>query len=525
MASRRAVMRKTDSRQAKPQESELVRISVSDFGPIADGVVELRPLTIFVGPSNAGKTYFATLIYSLHRTLSGFKSPISPHWSHPYRFYVPTIPKTLSESDKDQIFTFIKVLFGRTRQVKWSYLPDIISQELTDTFGGAGIEDELSRCFDLTDLNQLIYTHSTLRRAKISVTVRNHLLDNWKIKFRIGEDQFSTSTDIEDLFLFTNRRFRSRSLNRLIRDFGKLENASKHFDELTQRFGLSEFLEHFSFEMQSSFQQLEPRSIHYLPAARSGIMQSHRVIASSLVSRSTRAGVEQFREIPTFSGPLADFMERLLLFKQRSKNQARFQQFEEIAESLELETLAGRIVGRSVVPGTYPEFVYRPSSATSDIRLSRASSMVSELAPIVLFLRGVVSLNSTVVIEEPEAHLHPAAQAQIAKTLARMVRAGLRVVVTTHSDWLLKEIANLLREGLLEGRGCRESKNAPISKFLRRSEVGVWLFRRSDGGSIVEEIPFNTSESLEPQEYEDVEEELYNRAASLQNRLEEENRR
>ena len=39
------------------------RISVTNFGPIKSGSVDLRPLTVFVGPSNTGKTYFAILIY------------------------------------------------------------------------------------------------------------------------------------------------------------------------------------------------------------------------------------------------------------------------------------------------------------------------------------------------------------------------------------------------------------------------------------------------------------------------------
>ena len=47
-----------------------VQISATNFGPIVSGTVDLRPLTVFVGPSNTGKTYFATLIYASHR-LSG----------------------------------------------------------------------------------------------------------------------------------------------------------------------------------------------------------------------------------------------------------------------------------------------------------------------------------------------------------------------------------------------------------------------------------------------------------------------
>ena len=49
-----------------------LRISIRDFGPVAEGNVELRPLTVFVGPSNTGKTYLAILIYALHRVFGGF---------------------------------------------------------------------------------------------------------------------------------------------------------------------------------------------------------------------------------------------------------------------------------------------------------------------------------------------------------------------------------------------------------------------------------------------------------------------
>jgi hypothetical protein len=167
--------------------------------------------------------------------------------------------------------------------------------------------------------------------------------------------------------------------------------------------------------------------------------------------------------------------------------------------------------------------VYRPWETEKDIRLTRASSMVSELAPVVLFLRSIVDRGDMLVIEEPEAHLHPAAQTQMAVSLARMVRAGVRVVVTTHSDWLLQQIGNLMREGELGEKTGESTEEGSLPSSLRPSDVGVWLFRR-DGtseGSTVEEIKFNRIEGVEPSGYEDVAEELYNRSADLQNRLEE----
>lgn len=42
-------------------------LTVADFGPIEQAEVALRPFTVFVGPSNTGKSYLAILLYVLHR--------------------------------------------------------------------------------------------------------------------------------------------------------------------------------------------------------------------------------------------------------------------------------------------------------------------------------------------------------------------------------------------------------------------------------------------------------------------------
>ncbi len=99
----------------------------------------------------------------------------------------------------------------------------------------------------------------------------------------------------------------------------------------------------------------------------------------------------------------------------------------------------------------------------------------------------------------------------------------MRVVVTTHSDWLLKEFGNLIREGELRENSDEPMSAVSPSSSLRPSEVGVWLFRKdgTSSGSTVEEIPFDRSEGVEPEDYEDVAEALYNRSATLQNRFEE----
>ena len=103
-------------------------------------------------------------------------------------------------------------------------------------------------------------------------------------------------------------------------------------------------------------------------------------------------------------------MQELILYKEGARSDDGINL---LADALESDVLNGQIIMKPSPTG-YPEFLYRPQATEQDMRLNRSSSMVSELAPLVLFLRGVISPGDTLIIEEPEAHLHPAAQTQMA---------------------------------------------------------------------------------------------------------------
>lgn len=58
------------------------------------------------------------------------------------------------------------------------------------------------------------------------------------------------------------------------------------------------------------------------------------------------------------------------------------------------------------------------------------------LPVITALLLGAITPNSLVVIENPEAHLHPRGQTEMARLISLCVEAGVQVVVETHSDHL-----------------------------------------------------------------------------------------
>ena len=475
--------------RAKTHNTPKAEISVRNFGPIAEADLDLRPLTVFVGQSNTGKTYLSMLIYALHRIFEGFSSfPLS----HTLRLlgglpYDPPVNKKelleqFKKANWDQPFKFSDLPHGVRKRAQTSLN--------TPHFFGPSLKTELLRCFDLDSLSALIRSPNDQNdNITISLKVNEANQNLWSLRIGAMEPEIILGDgDInENAIIFPADQLPSTSLT--------------NSDDTTTL--LSEYRRY-------------AEKPYYLPAARSGIMQSQRVIASSLVARSTRAGLET-SEIPTLSGVVADFMEKLILYEERTRLKERAKPndgMNHIAKALENNVLNGQIVMKPSPTG-YPEFLYRPQGTGQDMRLTRSSSMVSELAPLVLFIRGLIRPGDTLIIEEPEAHLHPAAQAQMAATLARLVRAGVKVLVTTHSDFMLQEIGNLMRVGMLKEKGALKKET---NDWLSPEEVGAWHFQKDQP---VKEIQFDHTVGIEPEDYEDVAESLYNRWAGLQNRIEE----
>ncbi len=478
------------SETKKPETSEMpkypnVEIAVKNFGPIAEATIDLRPLTVFVGPSNTGKTYFSTLIYVLDGVFTG-------HSKFPGRFKRLGVHgfKDLLNQNWDAIRSILKKLNTSDQSIKFSDLPPEIRASLeSDLKDPESTANELKRCFDLNSITELIRLKNGQRsEMNVSLEVRRENQRLWNFNIEgCGSNLAVHGSVNEDLMIYNKDSL--------------ISHAHKELD-------IDDLFFWAAIELD---RHREKR--FYLPAARSGIMQSHRVIASSLVERATRGGLAPL-EIPTFSGVVADFMQQLILYE---KSETPNKEIHHLADALESDVLAGQILMKPT-PSGYPEFLYRPHTTGEEIRLTRAASMVSELAPVVLFLRGGIRPGDTLIIEEPEAHLHPGAQTEIALTLAGLVRAGVRVVVTTHSDWFLKEIANLIRIGELKRKGVQKVEKMTPVPWLLPEEVGTWWFQK---GGIVKHIPFDPTEGIEPTDYEDVADKLYDRSVNLQDLLEE----
>ena len=93
-----------------------------------------------------------------------------------------------------------------------------------------------------------------------------------------------------------------------------------------------------------------------------------------------------------------------------------------------------------------------------DIPLHIASSSARGLSDLYFYLRHVASRNDVLFIDEPETHLDTANQVMLAHVISRLVRSGLKVLVSTHSDYMIKEVNNLVMLDHLHRNGGSSPK-------------------------------------------------------------------
>jgi hypothetical protein len=88
---------------------------------------------------------------------------------------------------------------------------------------------------------------------------------------------------------------------------------------------------------------------------------------------------------------------------------------------------------------------------------------ISQVLPVIV--QGLlVPRGGIYMVQQPELHLHPDAQAAMADYFIHLVEAGVRVIVETHSEYLLLRLRRRLAEAESRGRLKRTGPTQRISK-------------------------------------------------------------
>ena len=509
-----------------PQNNNL-KLSVTNFGPIAEAEIDFRPLTVFVGPSNTGKSYLALLIYTLHRFFNG--DATGPKLGVRESTFRRCNIDDMTLEDTDQMVNWMLNSLPELNDAKTSItvpppVTHMVRPALTLQQFARALPRDILRCFGIGSLERIIRHGNTPETfIMISRHAKNHFggTDVFKYGLIVNE---ATMKDIELELVNANffANIPTEATLRITRDA-----IAHHFDDDISRISSlfatprlrpwvlnQEFGSILADLVGSSIVAPLTRSAYYLPAGRTSLMHHLRIMISSVVSSASHVTFETQQVQPGLSGVVSDFLQQLINLDDDWDEPSDL--CYDLSDRLENEVLGGTIWTEVPEIGI-PRFTYQPKGWKERMPLMNASSMVSELAPVVLYLRRVVRPGDVLIIEEPESHLHPGMQVEFIRLLAAAVRAGVRIMLTTHSEWVLEELANLVRlsdlpESQREGVG-----GADVA--LTREDVGVWLFRHEDplGGSVVNEIKLDVDSGGFPTEYDDVAIGTYNKWARIGN--------
>jgi AAA domain, putative AbiEii toxin, Type IV TA system len=436
---------------------------VEGLGRIERAEVELRPLTLFVGENNSGKSYLSSLLWD----------------------FLARMPDVFS-FNRSELNALAK---SAKYQACSQWLADKIAHQEEHTLTEGDIRLLLSWFNERLEEKKNAVAQRIFGRPSMTVgrfEVRDLSLDApFSLVFRQSSQGL-----VGDVGL-TATGYAPRLPRKLDVEIGPESDSSSPSHRTVLIALIGQLLAPYR-PIGYQGTEYDPGDALYLPASRTGFMLLYKGVLGNLIERGLANTTEVKRsQSPNLqlTAPMSHFLQALALgLKPSSPGR-----FAAEADLIERHAFPGTVALAGSVGVNEVEYRYDPAAPPLPMQLS--SSLITELAPLILVLRHAADL-PFLVLEEPEAHLHPHLQRLVAQVIARLVRKGVYVCVTTHSADFCQQINNFIKLGSLapERRAVFQAQyNYEAQDYLEAGEVGGYQFRVDQGGraavSRLEESP------------------------------------
>ena len=384
-----------------------MKFRFKNLGPIREADLELGDLTIIAGRNNTGKTYLAYALYGFLKRWNWSSGAVYVLRDQDILRVVRTLAS--EAADKGHARTVVdRHLFDKQRSaLAESVTPPFAGSELANVFG--------SRADDFG--NAMVELTSALPKDAPPVEARSWFGHRYRVEYE--KDRIVMSVDALD-----------RQLVEIDKHIAVLEDVyfRSLFPEFvidplvlsSERFGISLFYRELDFTKNKVIDLLRQMS------NESDRVQSDAFFlidkATSRYALPIKENIDYTRSIPDLRGQKSELSKHGLLAHLRRLTNAYYKSS---GDSVELTSTA-RGARRFNIP------------------LYMASSSARGLSDLYFFLQHVAGPNHLLIIDEPESHLDTHNQILMARLLVRCVHAGLKVLITTHSDYLVKELNNLI---------------------------------------------------------------------------------
>lgn len=411
-------------------------LHIENFARINSADVEISPLMCFIGDNNSGKSYVMNLLWGIVASGQKFLHEVYRKNFEPTSVYFGCTDWLEKNMGKTVIMT------DEIEQIHIEWLNELIAQHK---------DDLLKNIFNHEMTAGKIEIRNFSRRKKLSV----HVWDT-------DEEKFPTNTfDNDTVLIEIRRKAIPIEIGNLILCWHLL------MENLT--------------DINKSIVGKELPI--YLPASRTGLLLVHKLIASKAAVNLLSANpVENFQE--TLTAPYVQFLDMLINLKNTAevKDNVKISLIEFLRNKIIHGDITVREDGRTIR--------YLPEDSETELPMSITSSVVTEIASLLLLLTTRFPLR-LIIIEEPEAHLHPALQKKIAQLLIRFVHSGIPIWITTHSDTILQHFNNMIN---LDNRSAEEREKL-LKEFeyseedlLTPTEISLYQFEREDNYTSIQKL-------------------------------------
>jgi len=374
-----------------------MKFHLENIGCIEKADIELGNLTIICGHNNTGKTY---ITYSIYGFLKGLFQSKFRELSH--------FLNTLDE--KDKIITELKEkgkvqidleVFEKYKNSFIKILGESYSKQLHEVFS-CNVEEFIESKFSI-NLDKLIHFEDAYKRDRETVQI-------------IKEEGSSVVTVTQDS---DDEKQIDKSFRSIIFHYFLFDNFPIPFITTAERTGIQLF-------------QKE------LDKKRSDLIALLTKTSSSDLTRDSFFELLT-NEIARFALPTEDEIDFTRDQKNISKSNSylKYRNQELTTYIEEMSNIRYEIVDDKTV-------VVIDKNTNRAIPLYLASTSVRSLFDLHLWLKHRANKWDILFIDEPELNLHPANQRKMARLFVKLINNGIKVFITTHSDYIIKELNNLL---------------------------------------------------------------------------------
>lgn len=454
-------------------------IGVENFAKIESAKICIDNYTVLVGQNNSGKTFLMQLVQGVSKKLTYFldeeiMNTISDNEEGAVKEYIinsQNIEKLVSYINSKLFLekeTIVREIFGKEISIGKLYID---------------IQIEMNIAYN-------IFMYDVSRRDEIN-NIEYYTQNTEKFVIDLMESMQA------GMVCIVNKENTKKKDVKLM---------SVHFSFSQDEVGILKKALGSIIELESLF----------LPASRTGLLLLYRDFFANRTDNELSFTIKNDKMIEkresnaNLTKPVYEFLRFLQTYSERDDSKEAFKK--------ELQFFEEHLIEGHISVNKQGVFSYRTQNEKEGVPMYLASSMINEVAPLVL---AITSQNKygRLIIDEVEASLHPQKQLELVRFLNRLNNKGMKLIISTHSDTFVSKLNNIyILSEMIKSEGDDVLKQFGLEREDLVSPEKLFVYEvvnQPNGMSVVREIKPDKKMGYQFDLFTDSAIHLYEEAAKL----------